>query len=129
MSCFFALISGLIQGVTEFLPVSSSGHLCLFQNFFGLENAATSRFTFDIMLHLATLTAVLIVYRQDVSVLIRSFFSLCGKLLTGRIGKGTDDGERFVLLVLAASLPLAAALLIADPVERLYSRVRIVGLP
>ena len=66
MNILFAVFIGVIQGLTEFLPVSSSGHLCILQNIFGLENVESSYFTFDILLHLATLIAVFIVFRHDI---------------------------------------------------------------
>ncbi|MBN2202303.1 undecaprenyl-diphosphate phosphatase [bacterium] len=63
MSLWQALLLGTVQGLTEFLPVSSSGHLVLFQRLLGLESNVL---TFDILVHLATLAAVLAVYRKDV---------------------------------------------------------------
>ncbi len=63
MELFEAIILGLIQGLTEFLPVSSSGHLVLFQSIFGLHEATQS---FNILLHMSTLIAVFIYYRKDI---------------------------------------------------------------
>ena len=60
MSVVSAVLYGIIQGLTEFLPVSSSGHLAIAHGLFG--GGETDRFTFDILLHLATLVAVFIVY-------------------------------------------------------------------
>jgi len=127
LSYFFAVISGLVQGLTEFLPVSSSGHLCLFQNVFGIADVGTDSFTFSVLLHLATLAAVLTVYREDVWKLIKSFISLCGKLLTGRIKQGTDTGEKFVVCVVIATLPLIFAVFVSDYVELLSSNTKLVG--
>ena len=81
-----AVIYGIIQGVAEFLPISSSGHLALAHNFFGTntENALA----FDIMLHLATLVSVCVVFRKDIAALFSGFFSLLRKLFTGRLRKG-----------------------------------------
>jgi len=121
-------MSGLIQGFTEFLPVSSSGHLCLFQNIFAFDGGGESAFTFDVMLHLATLAAVFIVYRSDIYLLMRSVFSLVSKVMGGRIGRdGLDGGERYALSVICATLPMAAAVVIGDFTEALYSDVRFVG--
>jgi undecaprenyl-diphosphatase len=63
MSFFKAIISGIVQGVTEFLPVSSSGHLVILHRIMGLEGP---QITFDIFLHLGTLIAILIVFRKDI---------------------------------------------------------------
>lgn len=71
MSIFIALILGIIQGLTEFLPISSSGHLVLLQNIFNIENNAI---LFDIILHLGTLLAVIIVYRKSILEIIKNPF-------------------------------------------------------
>lgn len=72
MSVFKAIILGIVQGLTEFLPVSSSGHLVLLQKIFNIEEGAL---TFDIALHLATLVAVLVVYRKKIFEMIKNPFS------------------------------------------------------
>ena len=63
MTILQAILLGAIQGVTEFLPVSSSGHLVIFQQLFGF---AESLITFDVMLHLGTLTAVVVFFWKDI---------------------------------------------------------------
>ncbi|WP_317853830.1 undecaprenyl-diphosphate phosphatase [Chakrabartyella piscis] len=68
MDIIHALILGLIQGLTEFLPVSSSGHLVLFQNLFGITEGTQF---FTILLHVATLVAVFIYYWEDIWTLIK----------------------------------------------------------
>ncbi len=65
-----SLIQGLIQGLTEFLPVSSSGHLALFQQITG----ATAPLAFDLILHVATLVATVWYFRKDILILAREFF-------------------------------------------------------
>ena len=64
MNFWQAIIMGLIQGLTEFLPVSSSGHLAIFKNIFGIETE--TGMLFDVLLHMATLIAICIVYWKDV---------------------------------------------------------------
>lgn len=78
MSILEAIFLGILQGLTEFLPVSSSGHLLLFQNILGLEE--TPLF-FSIMLHIGTLVAVFLVFRKDILSLIRHPFSKVTKML------------------------------------------------
>ncbi len=104
MGIFEAIIYGIIQGIAEFLPISSSGHLALAQNFFGTETAGS--FAFNIALHLATLVSVCVVFRKDVLVLINGFFSLMKKLFTGKIKQGLDGGEKLFLMLCVATLPL-----------------------
>lgn len=78
MSLIVALILGIVQGLTEFLPVSSSGHLVLLQNIFGISSDII---IFDVILHLGTLFAVIIVYRKSVWELIKHPFSKKMRLL------------------------------------------------
>lgn len=104
MGVLEAIIYGIIQGIAEFLPISSSGHLALAQNFFGTQ--AESSFTFNIALHLATLVSVCVVYRKDVLMLINGFFSLVKKLFTGRLKEGLEKGERLFLMLVIATFPL-----------------------
>ena len=65
MSIINAMILGLVQGIAEFLPISSSGHLSILQNLFGLSVADESHMFFDVLLHLGTLISICLVYRQD----------------------------------------------------------------
>ncbi len=65
MSFFEAIILGIIQGLTEFLPVSSSGHLVIFEKLLGLEIDATSQKGFDVILHFGTLLAIIFYFKQD----------------------------------------------------------------
>ena len=71
MSLLQAILMGIIQGATEFLPVSSSGHLAIFKNIFGVET--DTGILFDILLHFGTLVAIFIVYWAD----IKSWRLLC----------------------------------------------------
>lgn len=73
MVWWMALILGLVQGLTEFLPISSSGHLVLLQQIFGIENNVI---LFDVILHLGTLVAVIIVYRKTLLEIIKHPFCL-----------------------------------------------------
>lgn len=69
MELYQGIILGITQGLTEFLPVSSSGHLVLVQMFFGITQ---SQLTFDISVHMGTLLAVLVIYASDISAMLRS---------------------------------------------------------
>ncbi len=128
MSIIEAIIYGIIQGIAEFLPISSSGHLALAQNFFGTETE--SSFTFNIALHLATLISVCVVYHEDVLALIKGFFSLCKKLFTGKIKEGLDKGEKLFLMLVIATLPLIPVKLLGldEAVEALSSISWAIGL-
>ncbi len=109
MWIIFPLILGVVQGLAEFLPISSSGHLALFQNFFGdglaKYNDATA---FTVLLHLGTLVAVFIVYRKDIAKMIPAFFTMMKKLCAPKKYKLADYTleERLDLLVIIGTLPL-----------------------
>ncbi|MGD2185225.1 MAG: undecaprenyl-diphosphate phosphatase, partial [Desulfobacterales bacterium] len=73
MTALEAIILGIIQGLTEFLPVSSSGHLVLFQQLLGLKEA---ELFFDVGVHLGTLVAVVIVFRQEIIKILLALLQL-----------------------------------------------------
>lgn len=100
MGVFEALILGVVQGVTEFLPVSSSGHLVLLQRIFGIKEPVL---LFDIMVHGGTLIAVFVVLWQDIGNILRRPW----QPLTG-------------LLVIATLPAVAAALVFKDPIESAF---------
>ena len=77
MTTVEAIVLGVIQGLTEFLPVSSSGHLVLFQNIFGLKEP---ELLFDISLHVGTLAAVLIVFYRDIYEILRALVQIPGRM-------------------------------------------------
>lgn len=101
MTVFDAVIQGIIQGATEFLPVSSSGHLSISQHIFGIELPGI---LFDVMLHLGTLVAVVFVYRKLVWRLIKEFFSLCGDLIHRRFKWSEMSHDRRLLMMLIIGL-------------------------
>ncbi|MBR6562613.1 MAG: undecaprenyl-diphosphate phosphatase [Clostridia bacterium] len=128
MGILEAIIYGFIQGVAEFLPISSSGHLALAQNFFGTQTE--NGFAFNVALHLATLISVCVVFRRDVIMLVKSFFTLVKKLFTGRLKQGLDNGERLLLMLCIATLPLIPLKLLGvdDAVESISSFSWIIGV-
>lgn len=104
MTILEAVMQGVIQGATEFLPVSSSGHLSISQHMFGIELPGI---LFDIMLHLGTLLAVVFVYRGLIWRLIKEFFSLLGDLFRGRFQWGEmSPDRRLIFMLIIGLLPL-----------------------
>ena len=117
MTYLMSAVLGFVQGVAEFLPISSSGHLTLFQHFFGMEEPDN---LFNILLHFATLLAVCIYYIQDVLEMIVEFFrGLAALFSPKRRGLDIPEARRLVLLVIVGTLPLFAVLLVKDYVEAL----------
>lgn len=117
MSYLMSAILGFVQGVAEFLPISSSGHLTLFQHFFGMEEPDN---LFNVLLHFATLIAVCIYYFRDVLEMVSEFFRGVAALFSKR-GRGGSipEARRMVLLVIVGTLPLFIVLLVKDYVEAL----------
>ena len=99
MTILQAIIQGIIQGATEFLPVSSSGHLSLAQHFMGVQ---VPSLLFDIMLHLGTLLAVLVVYYKLVWRLLCEFVLLIHDIFTGKFkwNKMSPDRNLLVMLII-----------------------------
>lgn len=112
-----AIVLGMVQGVAEFLPISSSGHLSLLQHFFSMEEPDT---LYNILLHFATLIAVCVVYWRDVVDMIVEFFRGIASLFSRQGGRGNPpEGRRLVLLVILGTLPLFLILPFDDMVEGL----------
>ncbi len=127
MSLLKSILLGIVQGLCEFLPVSSSGHLALAQDLLGLD-AGVDALAFDVLLHLGTLAAVVILFYKDIWMLIRSFFSLLGKLFHGNFKLSEYTvGERFVVLLFIAVLPLIPAALLSDRIEWLMGYPVVIG--
>ena len=115
MSYVMSVILGFVQGVAEFLPISSSGHLTLFQHFFGMEEPDQ---LFNVLLHFATLLAVCVVYWRDIWEMIVEFFAFFGDLFSHRSYRGSPpEARRMVLLIIVGTLPLFLVLPVQDKVE------------
>ena len=113
---------GIIQGVAEFLPISSSGHLALFQTFFGMENMEEKYMFFTVLLHFGTLISVCMVYWRDIVDMIREFF-LGIAALAGRkdTGVAPPPARRMVMLIIIATVPLFVMVFLQDAVNQLFS--------
>ena len=129
MTILQSLFLGLVQGIAEFLPISSSGHLSVFQNLFGLNAAGEDQLLFDVLLHLGTLVAVVVVYWNEIVTIVKE----CVELVRG-IGhpvpgeKKRLKGVRLLLMIIFATLPLILVLPIHDSVEKLYYSTAFIGI-
>ena len=98
------VILGVIQGLTEFLPVSSSGHLNIAQHLMGMEDGGLF---LDVMLHLGTLLAVVIFYHKLIWRLIKAFFSLIKDVFTGKFSwKKMDNDRNLIVMLIIGLIPL-----------------------
>ena len=122
MTYFMSILMGIIQGVAEFLPISSSGHLALFQTFFGMENMEEKYMFFTVLLHFGTLISVCMVYWRDIVDMIREFF-LGIAALAGRKDTGVPPppARRMVMLIIIATVPLFVMVFLQDAVNQLFS--------
>ena len=126
MTFWMAVVLGVVQGVAEFLPISSSGHLSLLQYFFGLEEPDA---LYNILLHFATLVAVCVVYWRDVADMIVEFFRGIASLFSHEEGHDRPpEGRRLVLLVILGTLPLFAVLPFDGAVEGLGANPAFVSI-
>lgn len=111
-----AICLGIVQGLTEFMPISSSAHLIIVPWFFGWNNPALSSLWFDVALHLGTLAAVLIYFAQD---LLRLIGAGLASIRERRIGD--DPYRKLAWLIVIATIPAGVAgLLIEDWVEAVF---------
>ena len=126
MSYWQAIIMGLVQGVTEFLPISSSGHLAILQNFLGL-GSMEDHLLFDVLLHLGTLGAVFIAYWKDIAGLFSEGFAMLHLKKLPRGQKPDRLKRRMISFLVLATLPLVAAALLKSTIESLYENTFFIG--
>lgn len=129
MDMIQASVLGIIQGLTEFLPVSSSGHLVLLQNLFGIEEPAL---LFDVSLHVGTLVAVCAVFYKEIKNIVLSILQLPAQYRkAGSWSKlyARNHEIRLAVLILAGSIPTAMlGLMFKEMIDTLFGSVRIVGI-
>ena len=128
MTLFEAIVLGVLQGLTEFLPVSSSGHLVLMQHFLGIKE---SQVFFDVMLHFGTLGAVIIVYYQLIGSLVQTGFStLCQAdfYRNPRLTISNTPHLWLIWLLLLGSIPTGLiAVLFKDSLEAIFGKPMVVA--
>ena len=111
-----ALILGLVQGLTEFLPVSSSGHLAIGREILGVE--AAEDLVFEVTVHVATVLATIIVFRKEI-----------WKLLCGLFKFKYNDETDYILKICVSMIPVfIVGMFFKDKVESLFSSLLVVGL-
>jgi len=109
MNWFEAMVLGLIQGLTEFLPVSSSGHLEIVKSLFGIDPEAS--FYFTVAVHGATVLSTIVVFRKEIVTLTRGTFKF-----------SLNEETSYVLKIIVSMIPVGfAGLFMKDPIERMFS--------
>lgn len=128
MSVLNAIILGFVQGIAEFLPISSSGHLSVLNNLFNMTTAEDGHLFFDVLLHLGTLISICIVYWSDIVSMFYEVISFAnlGPLAGQR--KQRYPAARLFLLIVVATLPLFLILPVNDLIETLYYKSFFIGI-
>lgn len=124
-----AILLGIVQGVAEFLPISSSGHLAILQNLFVLS-AGEEHMFFDVLLHLGTLISICVCYWGDIVAMVREVFIVLrgGRRADGTPVQGNLGAARLFLMIVVGTLPLFLVLPINDSVEQLYYITPFIGV-
>ena len=128
MSLLSSIVLGLVQGLAEFLPISSSGHLAIAERLLRSFHAADIPAFFDVLLHLGTLVAVFIAYWGEIRDMIVEFFRGVGDLIHGTTPAPVPPARRLILLIIVGTLPLFAILPIKDTIEGLSDNLLFVGV-
>ena len=124
MPIWVAILLGAVQGLAEFLPISSSGHLVLVQSLVDFGQYGADHVTFDVVLHLGTLTAVVVAFWGDVKSLVVEFI----KMLFDGFKLRKRPYRRMVVMVIVATLPLVIGALLENLLESAFTSTLVVGL-
>ena len=127
MTILNALLLGIIQGVAEFLPISSSGHLSIAQNLLGMGMEGADDVFFDVLLHLGTLAAVFVAYWADIREMILEFIQMIRDAAGRSSPQRIPSARRMILLIVVGTLPLFLILPVKGFVEGLYANTFFVG--
>lgn len=113
MDILNAIFQGVLQGLTEFLPVSSDGHLTLFQHL--TKTSGEGAMLFTVLLHLGTLIAVFIAYRKTIWELIVEAFKMLGDIFKGKFSfKEMNPTRRMIIMIIVSLVPLALFFFVKD---------------
>lgn len=131
MEWFEAILLGLVQGLTEFLPVSSSGHLVIGREVLGVE--ASDDLAFEVIVHAATVLSTIVVFRKQIWDLLRGFF--CGlkglkvERRGGSVALVCNDQTDYLLKICISMIPIfIVGMFFKDHVESLFGSITGVGI-
>lgn len=130
MSFIEAIVMGIIQGIAEFLPISSSGHLVITEKLFNWGETQSADVFFDMLLHLGTLIAVFIVFRKTIWELIVCLFKTIGQIFTGKFHfKDTTPMQKMIGFLIISLLPLFVIFPFKDAItDFFYNSLLAVGI-
>ena len=127
LSLLSSILLGLIQGVAEFLPISSSGHLAIAEHLLDMSGASDIPEFFDVLLHLGTLLAVFAAYWSDIRDMVLEFFRGVSDLGHRTTPTPVPPARRLILLIIVGTLPLLIVLPVKDLVEGLADNMYFVA--
>lgn len=127
MTLLSSVLLGLIQGIAEFLPISSSGHLAIAEHLLNMSGVSEVPPFFDVLLHLGTLMAVFVAYWGDIYDMVVEFFCGVRDLARRSTPVPVPPARRMILLIIVGTLPLFVILPIKDLVEGLGDNMYFVG--
>ena len=124
MPVWIAILLGAVQGLAEFLPISSSGHLALLQHLLNFSKYGADAVAFDLVLHLGTLVAVIAAFWSDVKELFVEFFkwAIDGFRLRGR------PTRRLLLMLVLGTLPLVLGAVLEDKIAAAFESTLFIGI-
>jgi len=128
MTLFESVILGLVQGLAEFLPISSSGHLAVLQHFFGISG--DNVLTFTVLLHFGTLISIFVAYWKDIVDLVKELFATIKDVCTGKgLQINKNETRRLGFMIIVATIPTGIiGLLFNDFFESLYTSMLPIGI-
>ena len=128
MSLFSAILLGLVQGITEFLPISSSGHLAIAEELLSFTGASNVPGFFDVLLHLGTLVAVFVAYWGDIKEMVLELFCGVRDLNNRSTPSPLPPARRLIVLIIMATLPLFVIVPFKDTIEGLAGSLYFVSV-
>jgi undecaprenyl-diphosphatase len=128
MELWKAILLGLVQGLAEFLPISSSGHLAILQHYLGIDSGDAMLFT--VLLHLGTLVSVCLCYRKDIAELIVEFILMFRDVFTGKgFGFKENDMRKLAIMIIIATIPAAVCGVLFDNfISRVFTSIILIGV-
>lgn len=128
MSIWNAIVLGLVQGIAEFLPISSSGHLSIMNNLFDMSTVDNGHVFFDVLLHFGTLSSIFVVYWQDIVKMVQEVLGVVNLgPLAGQQQRRYPSARMFVMIFFA-SLPMLLVIPVKDRIEALFYQNVFIGV-
>ncbi|CUS97237.1 undecaprenyl-diphosphatase [Candidatus Kryptobacter tengchongensis] len=126
MNYLESLILAVLQGLTEFLPISSSGHLVLAEHIFGVRKTGID---FEVFVHFGTMLSVLVIFWKDIAGILTSFFSKIFQINKFKVNFQSDENFKTAILILWASIPAGViGLLFEKKIEMIFQNPRLTAL-